>query len=1071
MLRRLLPFVLLLSLGAVGCSEEQSPPVDPNDNKPTCGNGKLDPGEKCDPEIESGQGVCPLLCDDADVCTADQLIGSDDDCTAECLSVPITQCATGDGCCPVGCNALTDADCSATCGNGIVEVGEKCDGNCPISCDDGNSCTADALTGSPTACNAECTHTSITECRGGDGCCAPGCNSNTDSDCSTSCGNGIVEGNELCDGNCPTVCNDNNACTADVLSGTPTSCNVVCSHNPITTCQGGDNCCPAGCNANTDSDCSASCGNGVIEANETCDGNCPTDCNDGNACTADVKTGSPGTCNVTCTNTPITQCVSGDGCCPSGCNAVLDNDCNPRCGNGVVEGTERCDGNCVSECNDGSACTTDTLQGSAQTCDARCVYTAVTQCVHSDGCCAPGCNALNDNDCNPTCGNGVIEPGETCDNNCPANCNDGNACTTDTMSGSATNCTAACTNTPITVCQGGDGCCAPGCNSTNDNDCSASCGNGVKEGNETCDGADCPTSCDDGNACTKDTLIGSAQQCNAQCTFSQITTCSMTSDGCCPAGCNSLNDTNCGATCGNGVVEPPETCDDNCPTVCNDNDACTTDALSGQANECNVRCTSTPITACSMTSDGCCPANCNSLNDADCQPVCPNGVVEAGEKCDGNCPTSCDDGNACTANTLIGSAAQCTAECTYSTISQCSMTSDGCCPSGCTSINDVDCDSSGLIGDPCTSGGECVSGACLDEANTGWSGGYCTAACGDPALNPTECGSGAHCAAYDAESGYGFCFRDCANNNSCRTPYYQCFDWDGDGTRSECAPVASGTGTVGAPCDSIHDCAGGQLGFCLFEEYGWRNGYCTLTCSTSCPSGSHCALVDAGEGICMQNCASTANCRADGYVCGDGDGAGTNECFPAATGTGAVGDACAGTWECAGGLGGLCYSAENGWKDGYCMQECSNTVTCPTGSRCAYKDASGNGLCLDNCSTNNECRSGVGYQCVNGDFSSDNSKECHAAATGTGAPGAACTELWDCSGGLFGFCYTGLPNGYCLIECTAGTGTCPSGSFCTSALSDTAQFCADSCASPAECRSADSYQCMNFGDGNGCWFQ
>ena len=248
---------------------------------------------------------------------------------------------------------------------------------------------------------------------------------------------------------------------------------------------------------------------------------------------------------------------------------------------------------------------------------------------------------------------------------------------------------------------------------------------------------------------------------------------------------------NCGATCGNGVVEPPETCDDNCPTVCNDNDACTTDALSGQANECNVRCTSTPITACSMTSDGCCPANCNSLNDADCQPVCPNGVVEAGEKCDGNCPTSCDDGNACTANTLIGSAAQCTAECTYSTISQCSMTSDGCCPSGCTSINDVDCDSSGLIGDPCTSGGECVSGACLDEANTGWSGGYCTAACGDPALNPTECGSGAHCAAYDAESGYGFCFRDCANNNSCRTPYYQCFDWDGDGTRSECAPVAS----------------------------------------------------------------------------------------------------------------------------------------------------------------------------------------------------------------------------------------------------------------------------------------
>ena len=221
----------------------------------------------------------------------------------------------------------------------------------------------------------------------------------------------------------------------------------------------------------------------------------------------------------------------------------------------------------------------------------------------------------------------------------------------------------------------------------------------------------------------------------------------------------------------------------------------------------------------------------------------------------------------------------------------------------------------------------------------------------------------------------------------------------------------------------------------------------------------------------MQNCTSTANCRADGYVCGDGDGAGTKECFPAATGTGAVGDACAGTWECAGGLSGLCYSAENGWKDGYCMRECSNTVACPGGSHCAYKDASGNGLCLDDCSANYECRSGVGYQCVNGDASSDNSAECHAAATGSGAPGAACTELWDCSGGLYGFCYPGLPNGYCLIECTAGTGTCPAGSFCTSALSDTAQYCADSCASHTECRSADSYQCMNFGDGNGCWFQ
>ena len=35
--------------------------------------------------------------------------------------------------------------------------------------------------------------------------------------------------------------------------------------------------------------------------------------------------------------------------------------------------------------------------------------------VDGDGCCAPGCNATNDSDCTPICGNGVVEAGETCD--------------------------------------------------------------------------------------------------------------------------------------------------------------------------------------------------------------------------------------------------------------------------------------------------------------------------------------------------------------------------------------------------------------------------------------------------------------------------------------------------------------------------------------------------------------------------------------------------------------------------------------------------------------------------------
>lgn len=50
---------------------------------------------------------------------------------------------------------------------------------------------------------------------------------------------------------------------------------------------------------------------------------------------------------------------------------------------------------------------------------------------------------------------------------------------------------------------------------------------------------------------------------------------------------------------------------------------------------------------------------------------CGNGVLDEGELCDGDCPDSCDDGNACTEDTLTGSAATCDAECTYAPIAAC----------------------------------------------------------------------------------------------------------------------------------------------------------------------------------------------------------------------------------------------------------------------------------------------------------------------------------------------------------------------------------------------------------------
>ena len=71
---------------------------------------------------------------------------------------------------------------------------------------------------------------------------------------------------------------------------------------------------------------------------------------------------------------------------------------------------------------------------------------------------------------------------------------------------------------------------------------------GSLDENETCDplaAGGCPSSCDDVDLCTSDTLIGTADACNAECVFAPIVECSLETDGCCAPGCNSLDDGDC----------------------------------------------------------------------------------------------------------------------------------------------------------------------------------------------------------------------------------------------------------------------------------------------------------------------------------------------------------------------------------------------------------------------------------------------------------------------------------------------------------------------------------------------
>jgi hypothetical protein len=447
----------------------------------------------------------------------------------------------------------------------------------------------------------------------------------------------------------------------------------------------------------------------------------------------------------------------------------------PTCGNGIVDPGETCDGDCVTTCDDAVACTTDRLVGSAAACTAACELAPIEVCADDDGCCAGGCNALTDNDCSPTCGNGQVEDGETCDGaSCVSACNDGNACTADTLVGSPSSCSAACSFEPIVACQSGDGCCPAGCNVASDSDCSAFCGDDVLSPGETCDGAACPTACSDGNACTLDVLAGSASSCSAACTFAPVTACSD-GDGCCAPGCNANTDDDCSPTCGNDVLEAGEVCDGDCPTTCNDGGACTIDTLVGSAASCSAACSFQPITQCA-SGDGCCAPGCNANLDTDCSPTCGNGEVEPGEICDGaSCPTSCSDGNACTIDILSGDATSCSATCSTQPITQCGAP-DGCCPGGCTASTDGDCmPGSSPIGGPCVQPADCASQACAPESN-GFPGGYCFGICSTDA----NCPAGSHC-------GFGgACVDSCMASTECRAGY-GCADLDGD-LRRECMP-------------------------------------------------------------------------------------------------------------------------------------------------------------------------------------------------------------------------------------------------------------------------------------------
>jgi hypothetical protein len=217
------------------------------------------------------------------------------------------------------------------------------------------------------------------------------------------------------------------------------------------------------------------CGNGVRDAGEICDGEpcCSPACTykaSGTICRA-----SQGSCD------PFEEVCSGTSeLCPADVVLPAGTVCAPAASTCAIDGV--CDGN-------GPVCPGATI---------------IVDCA--DDCPASSlCNANNDNDCDPTCGNAVIEAGEDCD---------GGECCNRQCAFAAAGFACRDSQGPCDVveyCIGDSVVCPP----DEFQDSATVCDPATEpcELDNFCDGLgpQCPPPthiCDDGNACTEDVCIG-----------------------------------------------------------------------------------------------------------------------------------------------------------------------------------------------------------------------------------------------------------------------------------------------------------------------------------------------------------------------------------------------------------------------------------------------------------------------------------------------------------------------------------------------------------------------------------
>ncbi|MGM0595889.1 MAG: hypothetical protein ACQES9_02525 [Myxococcota bacterium] len=208
---------------------------------------------------------------------------------------------------------------------------------------------------------------------------------------------------------------------------------------------------------------------------------------------------------------------------------------------------------------------------------------------------------------------------------------------------------------------------------------------------------------------------------------------------------NTTNNIN-NAECGNGIVEADEVCDG---TALDGEDCTTIGDYTGGELACAADCSAFDESGCTA-----------STNNAECG----NGIVEAGEVCDG---TALDGEDCTTIGDYTGGELDCTDDCSAFD------------ESGCTS--DATPTPDGFVGSSCADAADCteveavanLTAECVQQIATfTLQDGYCSSTC-DPTADPDPCvDADGECVDVMDMGTYQYCLQPCVpGNNECRTGY------------------------------------------------------------------------------------------------------------------------------------------------------------------------------------------------------------------------------------------------------------------------------------------------------------